>query len=222
VLYVPELRRNLLSVSALEDKGYAVLFQNEQVFMRSKGARPDTTISISAREGKVYMLQGKPVGGSKGILDHGSMSVAKDKEHEAPKGEQSSRTSNVGSQPSNGKRDLSPSSSVRRPCWYKMTLMDAQEQDEAPRSTLRKSKPSTKFLNFMAPICSVINSVTPSIQGAADQQGWRDASEHDDVCNIVGQRKNQFQVALREVPYFLKGSVDVCSIGLELPHQFCV
>jgi hypothetical protein len=56
-------------------------------------------------------------------------------------------------------------SSVRRPSWYKMTLMDAQEQG-APRSTLRESRPSTKFPNFMALICSVINSMTSNIQGA--------------------------------------------------------
>jgi hypothetical protein len=87
VLYVPELRRNLLSVSALEDKGYAVLFQNGQVFMHSEGASPDTTINIGVREGRVYRLQGKPVRGSKGILDHGSMSVTEDEEQEASKGE---------------------------------------------------------------------------------------------------------------------------------------
>jgi hypothetical protein len=51
------------------------------------------TVSIGVREGKVYRLQGKPVGGSKGILDHGSMSVTEDEEQEAPKGEQSSQTS---------------------------------------------------------------------------------------------------------------------------------
>jgi hypothetical protein len=113
------------------------------------------------------------------------MSVTEDEEQEAPKGEQSSQTSSVGSQPSDGKRELAPSSSVRRPSWYEMTLMDAQEQEEAPRSTLRESRPSTKFPNFMALICSVIDSVTSSIQGAADQQGWRDASVQDDVCDIV-------------------------------------
>jgi hypothetical protein len=57
-----------------------------------------------------------------------------------------------------------------------MTLMDAQEQEEAPRSTLRESRPSTKFPNFMALICGIINFVTSSVHGAAEQQGWRDAS----------------------------------------------
>jgi hypothetical protein len=43
----------------LEDKGYAVLFQNKKVFMHSEGASPDTLVNIGVREGKVYRLQGK-------------------------------------------------------------------------------------------------------------------------------------------------------------------
>jgi hypothetical protein len=91
----------------------------------------------------------------------------------------------VGSQPSNGKRELAPSNSVKRSSWYEMTLMDAQKDEEASRSTLRESRPSTKFPNFMALICSIIDFVTSSAQVVADQQGWRDVSVHDDVCDIV-------------------------------------
>jgi hypothetical protein len=91
----------------------------------------------------------------------------------------------VGSQPSDKKRELAPSSFVKRPSWYELTLMDAQEQEEPPRSTLRECRPSTKFPNFTALICSVINSLTSSVKGAADQHGWRDASVQDDVCDIV-------------------------------------
>jgi hypothetical protein len=88
VLYVLELKMNLVSVSALEDKGFVVLFQNGQVPIHSEGANPDTAVSIGVRKGKVNTLQGEPVSGSKGILDHGSMSVAEDKEQEALKGEE--------------------------------------------------------------------------------------------------------------------------------------
>jgi hypothetical protein len=87
VLYVLDMRRNFLSVSALEDKGYVVLFQNKHVFMHSEGASPDITINIGVREGRVYRLKGKLIGGSKGILDHGLISVTEDEEQEAPKGE---------------------------------------------------------------------------------------------------------------------------------------
>jgi hypothetical protein len=38
VLYAPEMKKNLLSVSALENKGFAVLFQNGQVLITFKGS----------------------------------------------------------------------------------------------------------------------------------------------------------------------------------------
>jgi hypothetical protein len=63
----------------LEDKGF-VLFSERKVLICSEGAIPDTTMSIGVREGRLYRLQGHPIGGSKGILDHGSMSVAEDEE----------------------------------------------------------------------------------------------------------------------------------------------
>jgi hypothetical protein len=94
--------------------------------------------------------------------------------------------------------------------------MDAQEQVEAPRSTLRESRPPTKFPNFKALICYVIEEVVV-------QQEQQDALVQDDVCDIVpGSEENQFQVTLREVPSLLRGSVDVCSIKQVLPHRFCV
>ena len=77
---------------------------------------------LGVRVGRVYRLQGKPVVGSKGILDHGSMSVTKVKQQKALKGEQ---TYSVWGRPSEGKRELAPSSSAKRPSWYEMTLMDA-------------------------------------------------------------------------------------------------
>jgi hypothetical protein len=58
-----------------------------------------------------------------------------------------SETSSVGSQPSGRKEDLSPSIPIRKPKWYELTLMDAQEKVEDPRKTLRESRPSTKFQN---------------------------------------------------------------------------
>jgi hypothetical protein len=53
-------------------------------------------VSIGVREGKVYMLEGNFVRGSKGILDHGSMLVIEDKEKEASKETKCSKTSNLG------------------------------------------------------------------------------------------------------------------------------
>jgi hypothetical protein len=69
VMYVPELRVNLLSVSALEDKGYAVMFKDGQVLIRSEGASLDATVRLGIRKGMMYRVLGQPVVGSKGILD---------------------------------------------------------------------------------------------------------------------------------------------------------
>jgi hypothetical protein len=102
VLYVPELKMNFLSVSAMEDNGYTIFFENGWVLIWLKGFDIDSTRVLGVREGKVYRLSKKLVGGSKGILNHGLMSVTKDEEREASKGEQSSQTSSVGSQPSVG------------------------------------------------------------------------------------------------------------------------
>jgi hypothetical protein len=49
VMFVPELRVNLLSVSALEDKGYAVMFEDGQVLIRSEGATLDATVRLGIR-----------------------------------------------------------------------------------------------------------------------------------------------------------------------------
>lgn len=115
VLYVPELKMNLLSNSTLEDKGVGILFQDEHVLTYLEGATLDTVLGIGVREGKMYRLQGKLVGGSKGILDHGPMLVAEYAEKEAQKGEQRSQDSTTGCQPSGGEEELAPSSSVRKP-----------------------------------------------------------------------------------------------------------
>jgi hypothetical protein len=42
VLYVPGLKKNLLSISVMEDKGYEVNFRRGHVFIRPEGASPDT------------------------------------------------------------------------------------------------------------------------------------------------------------------------------------
>jgi hypothetical protein len=71
VTYVPGLK--LLSVSALEDMEYAVMFENGQGLIRSKGAdTQDAAERLGIREGMLYRVLGKPVVGSKGILDRRS------------------------------------------------------------------------------------------------------------------------------------------------------
>jgi hypothetical protein len=61
VLYVPRLKKNLLSVLVMEDKSFVVMFKKGQVLICPKEASPDTTVSIGVREDNLYKLQGKPV-----------------------------------------------------------------------------------------------------------------------------------------------------------------
>jgi hypothetical protein len=69
VIYVPELRVNLLSVSALADMGYTVLFVDGQVLLCAKGVALDAAVRLCIRQGMMYKLLGWPVGGSRGSLD---------------------------------------------------------------------------------------------------------------------------------------------------------
>jgi hypothetical protein len=74
VMYVPELKVNLLSISALEDMGYDVMFVDGHVLIRAEGAALDAAVRLGIRQGMMYRVLGQPVGGSRGILDQRSVS----------------------------------------------------------------------------------------------------------------------------------------------------
>jgi hypothetical protein len=73
VLFVPGLKKNSLLVLVMEDKGFAMEFKNQQVFIRLKESSPYTTQVIGVREGNLYKLQGKLVR----ALVHNSDSLCK-------------------------------------------------------------------------------------------------------------------------------------------------
>jgi hypothetical protein len=104
VMFVQELKVNLLSVSALEDMGYAMMFEDGQVLIRSEGATLDATVRLGIREGMMYRVLGQLVVGSKGILDQRSLSVAE----------------------SCGR--VASSKTAKSVSWYDMTLMDEQSR----------------------------------------------------------------------------------------------
>ena len=54
VFYVPGMRKNLISVSALEDRGYEVLFRGGQVLMYPRGAPAEKIGRASCRERVSY------------------------------------------------------------------------------------------------------------------------------------------------------------------------
>jgi hypothetical protein len=107
------------------------LLKKGKVHIRSKESVPNTIVSIGVREGKLYRLEGMLICRSKGMLYifhsyvNGPMSMEEDEDQDDSKGEQSSWSSSSRSQPLGGKEDFFPSSYVKRPSWYELTLMDS-------------------------------------------------------------------------------------------------
>jgi hypothetical protein len=58
VLYVPSLKKNLLSISALEKKGFRVAFIDGEVLMWAKGETLNEAIIIGSEENGLYKLKG--------------------------------------------------------------------------------------------------------------------------------------------------------------------
>ena len=59
VLFVPRLKKNLLSISALDAKGMTVAFVDGQFLMWPKGKTFDDAIVIGEHEGGLYKLKGQ-------------------------------------------------------------------------------------------------------------------------------------------------------------------
>lgn len=60
VLYVPGLKKNLLSISRLEKKGFRVVFVDGQVLMWPRGKTINDVVVIGVEEGGLYKLKGSP------------------------------------------------------------------------------------------------------------------------------------------------------------------
>ena len=60
VLYVPGLKKNLLSISALDKKGYRVYFIEGKVLMWSKGKKLEHDVVIGEEGGGLYKLKWHP------------------------------------------------------------------------------------------------------------------------------------------------------------------
>ena len=58
VLYVPGLKKNLFSISALDKKGFRVSFIDVQVLMWSKGKNIEDAVIIGEEEEGLYKLKG--------------------------------------------------------------------------------------------------------------------------------------------------------------------
>ena len=60
VLFVPGLKKNILSISALYEKGMRVAFIDVQVIMWPKGKTINDAVEIGEQEGGLYKLKGHP------------------------------------------------------------------------------------------------------------------------------------------------------------------
>ena len=58
VLYVPGLRKHLLSISSSDKRGFIVSFVDGKVLMWSKGMTIDDAVEIGVEEGGLYKLKG--------------------------------------------------------------------------------------------------------------------------------------------------------------------
>lgn len=90
VLYVPGMTKNLILVSALEDKGYIVTFERGKFYIRPKDSKIAKVIGV--RHGSLFQLQFEPahalVSSCKGIgelwhrrmahLRHGALNILKE------------------------------------------------------------------------------------------------------------------------------------------------
>jgi hypothetical protein len=61
VLWVPELRISVLSVSTIEKKGFDIVFQDGHALIKPRGSSSDTTLILGVRESNLYRLKGKPM-----------------------------------------------------------------------------------------------------------------------------------------------------------------
>ena len=58
VMYVPGLKKNLLSISTLDKKSFRVAFVDGEVLMWTKGKTIDDAVVIGVEEGGIYILKG--------------------------------------------------------------------------------------------------------------------------------------------------------------------
>ena len=71
----------------------------------------------------------------------------------------------MGSQPSNGKKDLSLSNPIRKITWYEMALKDAQYQAKDPRRIVQECRTLKKLMELM---CIIIDDKTFSFEEATN------------------------------------------------------
>jgi hypothetical protein len=181
VLWVPELRRSVLSVSEIEKKGYHVLFRDGQVLFVPRGSSFKSTVVLGVRESNLYRLKGQPM---RAMAN--SSRVTEVREQVAPKVVQTQREPDFrgsqqiqrefdfrgsqqaqresqpfrGSLPSGSDGREASSKTVRKVSWVEEARQEAQKR-EASRSNVSSQEEPCHTTGFV--------SVT---EGATNQEDW--------------------------------------------------
>jgi hypothetical protein len=61
VLWVPELKRSVISISMIEKKGFDVAFQDGKALIMPIGSSSDKAIVFGVRERNLYRIKGQPM-----------------------------------------------------------------------------------------------------------------------------------------------------------------
>ena len=111
VLWVPKIKKSVLSVSTIENKGFDIIFQDGRVLIKLRGSSLVAVAILGVREGNFYRLNCKPMRAM-----HNTR-VIENKDQKNSKVEKLR-----GSQPSGskGKENLS-----KKVSWYEMAIHDA-------------------------------------------------------------------------------------------------
>jgi hypothetical protein len=137
VLWVPELRRSVLSVSEIEKKGYHILFWDGQVLFVPRGSSFRSTVVLGVRERNLYRLKGQPI---RAIAS--SSRLTEDREQIAPQAMQVQREQVAlevvqtqresdfrGSQPSGFSGEEQPPKIVKKKSDFRGSMQTQREPD---------------------------------------------------------------------------------------------
>jgi hypothetical protein len=114
VLWVPKLKRSVISVSMIEKNGFDVAFQDGKVLIIPRVSSSDKATVFGVGERTLYRLKGQP------MREISNMMVTENREQVAPKVEKLR-----GSQPSGSGGKEQPSKSFNKDSWYEMAMQDA-------------------------------------------------------------------------------------------------
>jgi hypothetical protein len=177
VLWVPELWRSVFSVSAIEEKGYAVLYRDGQVLFMPKVSSSDQAVILGVKASNLYRLKDQPMRSMAS-----SSRVTENREQVALKVVQTQRDPDFrgsqqdqrespplrGSLPSGSNGREESSKTVKKVSWVEEARQEAQKQ-EASRSSMSSKEEPCHTTTFTSVIEGATNQVDWSVAMVVDQ-----------------------------------------------------